>query len=813
MKTLTREKGQRMWGGGEGGSGGGGGMNVNQLENMLSGYASQDWVDQNYLSIEFFSKLFKAYGPGEDEGDPDVEVVPNDLESTITNIKAMVGLWTEEYLSAMGLDPTEGGGGLSLNEPLASINNAGLASHPSSSGQTIIWNGSSWSYGTTGSGSVTYVGLVAPTGFTVSGSPITSMGTLTLSFASGYSLPLTADVNKGVTAYGWGDHAQAGYAMASSVYSKTDADARFLTISFFRSLFKAYTSGGSEVVPNSGSTATIDNIKAMFGFWTEQYVSAMGQDTSGSGNTLNEPLYSINNAGLASHPSSSGQTIIWNGSTWIYGTAGGGSGYYLPITGGTITGNLTISGKITTNGDVAIGDSGSNNVALRGNDITIGSSGSNSVIVYGDSFLWGSNTVATRSWVNTQDYMPKSGGTFTGSIFLPSSYVVIGTSTGEQGKNLYVSGNAKVTGTLYIGSATAATQTWVQNQGYITSLSGYATQTWVQQQGYVTSSGVTSVSTSTGLTGGTITSTGTISISSTYQTYISHGESAYNSLSSYLPLSGGTITGNLTVSGKITTNGDVAIGDSGSNNVALRGNDITIGSSGSNSVIVYGDSFLWGSNTVATRSWVNSNFMGLTSGIANCTGVKTDSICIESNETGTGIGNHTGEINRFGKFLHLQYSSTYGITMCVGGGSVLINAITGQQGAKLYVSGNAVITGSCTASSHPTSSDMRMKDFIEYTDVKLEDIAAAPSFLYRWKNSTDTKVYAGSSAQYWQFALPQVVSKAEDQMRSLSLQYDVAALLSAIAIAKKVVNHEERIAQLEEENAALREEIENLKAA
>jgi hypothetical protein len=40
---------------------------------------------------------------------------------------------------------------------------------------------------------------------------VTGSGTLALSFASGYSLPLTADVNKGVTAYGWGNHADAGY--------------------------------------------------------------------------------------------------------------------------------------------------------------------------------------------------------------------------------------------------------------------------------------------------------------------------------------------------------------------------------------------------------------------------------------------------------------------------------------------------------------------------------------------------------------------------------------------------------------------------
>lgn len=44
--------------------------------------------------------------------------------------------------------------------------------------------------------------------------------------------------------------------------------------------------------------------------------------------------------------------------------------------------------------------------------------------------------------------------------------------------------------------------------------------------------GVTSVSTGTGLTGGTITGTGTISINSTYQTYISNGNSAYTTLTS-----------------------------------------------------------------------------------------------------------------------------------------------------------------------------------------------------------------------------------------------------------------------------------------
>ena len=60
-------------------------------------------------------------------------------------------------------------------------------------------------------GRVTSVALTAPTGFSVSGSPITSSGTLALSFATGYSLPTTAKQSNWDTAYGWGNHASAGY--------------------------------------------------------------------------------------------------------------------------------------------------------------------------------------------------------------------------------------------------------------------------------------------------------------------------------------------------------------------------------------------------------------------------------------------------------------------------------------------------------------------------------------------------------------------------------------------------------------------------
>jgi len=61
------------------------------------------------------------------------------------------------------------------------------------------------------SGSVTSVALSAPLGFEVAGSPITSTGTLALSFATGYSLPTNTKQAQWDTAYSWGNHASAGY--------------------------------------------------------------------------------------------------------------------------------------------------------------------------------------------------------------------------------------------------------------------------------------------------------------------------------------------------------------------------------------------------------------------------------------------------------------------------------------------------------------------------------------------------------------------------------------------------------------------------
>jgi hypothetical protein len=108
-------------------------------------------------------------------------------------------------------------------------------------------------------------------------------------------------------------------------------------------------------------------------------------------------------------------------------------------------------------------------------------------------------------------------------------------------------------------------------------------------------------------------------------------------------------------------------------------------------------------------------------------------------------------------------------------------------------------------------SDIRMKNVGENVNVALEDVARAPLFKYTWKDIHDNVEHLGTSAQYWQTRLPQVVSVGSDGM--LSQDYATTALAGVISVARKVVTHDEEIAKLKARIGELENEIELLKAA
>lgn len=297
------------------------------------------------------------------------------------------------------------------------------------------------------------------------------------------------------------------------------------------------TEGGVTTVVET----TITRIEALFDFNSVGGVSALGYNPGGGGgggadlNALLDNINSSNIGDIAPTASEVGKCLVYNGNnTWAWATPGGGGG-------------LTY-GLSWSYGSVASAQGGSYD----------GSATKSFTIPKDTSHLTNNAGFITSSALS--GYLPLSGGTMTGAIIMKGVHIYMDTADSSSNATgdivfRYGSGQEKariwmddtfstVLGPQFRAYKTDGTQlvsTRLALASQIPSLAGYATQSWVNSQGFLTEDQykgtVTKVSAGTGITtnpAGGITSSGTVSISSTYQTYINHGESAYNSLSDYL---------------------------------------------------------------------------------------------------------------------------------------------------------------------------------------------------------------------------------------------------------------------------------------
>ena len=111
-----------------------------------------------------------------------------------------------------------------------------------------------------GSGSVTSVAMTVPTGLTVSGSPITTSGTLAVSLQSGYSIPTTSSQSNWNTAYGWGDHSTQGYAVGTIPTNNnqlTNGAGYITSVPTTAAAVGTYTFALSSVVPSPIPAGTV----------------------------------------------------------------------------------------------------------------------------------------------------------------------------------------------------------------------------------------------------------------------------------------------------------------------------------------------------------------------------------------------------------------------------------------------------------------------------------------------------------------------------------------------------------------------------
>lgn len=200
---------------------------------------------------------------------------------------------------------------------------------------------------------------------------------------------------------------------------------------------------------------------------------------------------------------------------------------------------------------------------------------------------------------------------------------------------------------------------------------------------------------------------------------------------------------------------------------------------------------------------------------------------------------HSNEINSYNSnyVLHLNYRISGDVTFNKGGGETIVygTRLQIQKASEPYIlfhspnvnyanirmksngqiyfyagESNAQADAICVNAGEFYSygqvvalSDERDKNVVGNVGLSVEQIADAPAVRFLWKDGRrDNSMQTGSIAQYWQKVLPEVIREKEDR---LSLSYGVAGLVSSIIVARKVVDHEKRIAELERENKRLKE--------
>jgi hypothetical protein len=172
-----------------------------------------------------------------------------------------------------------------------------------------------------GSGTVTSVALSAPTGFTVSGSPITSAGTLALAFTTGYGIPplMTGNSGKFLTTN--------GTTMSWVNIAGTDVTGAALTENDDTNV--TMTLGGTP------STALLRSVSMSLG-WTGQL--AVGRGGTGTSNLT----------GVVIGNNTSAMTAITGTSLQIFrvNSAGSGSEFFT---------STFLSNPMTTSGDIIYG--------------------------------------------------------------------------------------------------------------------------------------------------------------------------------------------------------------------------------------------------------------------------------------------------------------------------------------------------------------------------------------------------------------------------------------------------------------------------
>ena len=240
----------------------------------------------------------------------------------------------------------------------------------------LEWSGSAFQWSSNPLGTVTSVAMTVPTGLTVSGSPITTSGTLAVSLQSGYSIPTTAS--------------QANWDTAYSERLQWDGGSTNLVAATGRTSLGATTVGSNFFTLTNPSAITFPRINADN---TVNALSASDFRTAIGAGTGNGSVTSVDVSGGTTGLTFSGGPVTASGTITMAGTlavGNGGTGATSLTSGYLIKGNGTSAvsssiiydsgtnvgigtsspssyGKLTVSGNIVFGAPGGRNTAFTNN--------------------------------------------------------------------------------------------------------------------------------------------------------------------------------------------------------------------------------------------------------------------------------------------------------------------------------------------------------------------------------------------------------------------------------------------------------------
>lgn len=241
------------------------------------------------ISKNLFSSIFGLI----DENGNELSLYDDNVIDLTKSIKAKFGLWTEQYLSALGMNPADG----EVSLTLASLNDVQFSEL--AEGQSIVWNGTKWINRLIESGGLDESQLedyLSRNNYAttqditdaVSSKVDTAIFNSAVSAINTRIDGVVTDINTELDTKATKTELTEAVTTLEQSISDVDDDlqtfkttteenlATKLDIAFFSKVFGLIGEDCSEITVNNDTSVTIKSIQAKFGLWTEQFLSAKG---------------------------------------------------------------------------------------------------------------------------------------------------------------------------------------------------------------------------------------------------------------------------------------------------------------------------------------------------------------------------------------------------------------------------------------------------------------------------------------------------------------------------------------------------------